>query len=126
MKVLLIDDADDIRKIGARILSSVGKFQTLVASGAKEGIELARAERPDLILMDMMMPGMDGLTALTQLRQDPELRDIPVIFMTAKVQRSEVDHYLAMGAAGIIHKPFDPMGLPTEIRKILEASTAKL
>ena len=120
MKVLLVDDADDIRKIGHLSLTAVGKFQAMLAASAIEGIALARSERPDLILMDMMMPGMDGLSALAELRQDPELKHIPVIFMTAKVQRSEVEHYLSMGAVGVIQKPFDPMQLPREIRKIIE------
>ena len=119
MKVLLVDDEEDIRKIGRLSLEAVGRFQTLVASSAREGIELAAAELPDLILMDMMMPNMDGLAALAELRRRPELRHIPVVFMTAKVQPFEVAHYLAMGAAGVIQKPFDPMMLPDELRRIV-------
>lgn len=121
MKVLLVDDQEDIRKIGRLSLEAVGKHQVLVAANAAEAIYLAWSERPDLILMDMMMPGMDGLAALAELRRTPELRSIPVLFMTAKVQRSEVEHYLGAGAAGVICKPFDPMTLPSEIAKILEA-----
>ena len=119
MKVLLVDDEEDIRKIGRLSLEAVGRFQTLVASSAREGIALAAAELPDLILMDMMMPNMDGLAALAELRRRPELRHIPVVFMTAKVQPFEVAHYLAMGAAGVIQKPFDPMMLPDELRRIV-------
>jgi len=120
MKVLLVDDQEDIRKIGRLSLEAVGKHQVLVASNAAEALELARS-RPDLILMDMMMPGRDGLSALAELRETPELRSIPVLFMTAKVQRGEVEHYLRAGAAGVIQKPFDPMTLPFEIEKILRA-----
>ncbi len=119
MKILLVDDEEDIRTIGKLSLEAVGKFETIIASGAAQGIELARAARPDLILMDMMMPGMDGLTALARIQSDPDLRLIPVLFMTAKVQRSEVEHYLSVGAIGVIHKPFDPMTLPDEIHRIL-------
>jgi len=121
MKVLLVDDEDDIRKIGHLSLTAVGKFEVLMAPSATEGLALARTHKPDLILMDMMMPGMDGLSALAQLRADSELSTIPVIFMTAKVQRSEVEHYLSVGALGVIQKPFDPMTLPSEVRKILAA-----
>ncbi len=122
MKVLLVDDEEDIRKIGRLSLEAVGRFETLVASSAREGIELAAAELPDLILMDMMMPNMDGLAALAELRQRPELCHIPVVFMTAKVQPSEVAHYLQMGAAGVIQKPFDPMTLPDELRRIAQGA----
>jgi len=119
MKVLLVDDQEDIRKIGRLSLESVGKLQTLVAASAAEALQLARSERPDLILMDVMMPGMDGLAALAELRRIPELSAIPVMFMTAKVQGSEVERYLRAGAVGVINKPFDPMTLPSEIRRIL-------
>lgn len=121
MKVLLVDDEEDIRKIGRLSLEAVGKFHTLVAASAAEGLALAASERPDLILLDMMMPGMDGLGALAVLKADPALRSIPVVFMTAKVQRSEVAHYLEVGAIGVVHKPFDPMSLPDELRRLLAA-----
>ena len=121
MKVLLVDDEEDIRKIGRLSLEAVGKFQTVMAAGALEAIALARAELPDLILMDMMMPGMDGLEALATLKSIPELQHIPVLFMTAKVQRHEIDHYLRVGAIGVIQKPFDPMTLPGEIKRIMAA-----
>lgn len=121
MKVLLVDDEEDIRKIGRLSLQSVGKFETVLASSAAEAIALARSERPDLILMDMMMPGMDGLEALAELKRLPELKAIPVLFMTARVQRDEVEQYLRLGAIGVVQKPFDPMLLPSEIRRILEA-----
>jgi len=121
MKVLLVDDDDDIRKIGQLSLEAVGKFQTSSASSAAEGLALAKSTPHDVILMDMMMPGMDGLQALAEIRRMPELANTPVIFMTAKVQRNEVAGYIAKGAAGVIHKPFDPMTLPDEIRRILAA-----
>jgi len=120
MKVLLVDDQEDIRKIGRLSLEAVGKHQVLLAANAAEAIHLARSQ-PDLILMDMMMPGRDGLSALAELRGTPELSAIPVLFMTAKVQRSELEHYLQAGAIGVIQKPFDPMTLPSEIEKIMSA-----
>ncbi len=124
MKVLLVDDEADIRKIGQLSLQAVGKFETLLASNAAEGIEIARAEQPDLILMDMMMPGMDGLEALAKLQSLPDVKHIPVIFVTAKVQQHEVEHYLSVGAIGVIQKPFDPMLMPDEVRRILAERSA--
>ncbi len=121
MKVLLVDDEEDIRKIGRLSLEAVGKFQVIMAASATEALCLAHSELPDLILMDMMMPGMDGLSALAELQQDAALKAIPVLSMTAKVQRSEVEHYLTVGAIGVIQKPFDPMTLPGEIKRIMEA-----
>ena len=119
MKILLVDDEEDIRKIGALSLGTVGKFDVLVASCAQEAIECATEAQPDLVLMDMMMPGMDGLSALAQLRSSERTRHIPVVFMTAKVQPSEVAHYLEKGALGVIPKPFDPMALPDQIRALV-------
>ncbi len=121
MKVLLIDDEEDIRKIGRLSLEAVGKHQVATAASAQEGLKAAATDRPDLILMDMMMPEMDGLAALSQLQGTPALKDIPVLFMTAKVQRSEMARYVALGALGVIPKPFDPMTLPNEILLLLES-----
>ena len=120
MKILLIDDQEDIRKIGKMSLETVGKFAVVTAASALDGLQAASADRPDLILMDMMMPGMDGLSALAELQRSPTLRDIPVVFMTAKVQRSEIAHYLSLGAAGVIPKPFDPMTLASQVRAFLD------
>lgn len=119
MKILLVDDEEDIRKIGRLSLEAIGKFQAVFASSGAEALNVALDERPDLILMDVMMPEMDGPTAVAKLQLIPELRAIPVIFMTARVQRAEIDHYLALGAIGVIPKPFDPMALPGQIRQIL-------
>jgi len=119
MKILLVDDEEDIRKIGRLSLEAVGKFQAVFASSGVEALKVAWDERPDLILMDVMMPEMDGPTVVAKLQLIPELQAIPVVFMTARVQRAEIDHYLALGAIGVIPKPFDPMALPGQIRQIL-------
>jgi two-component system, OmpR family, response regulator len=124
MKVLLIDDEEDIRSIGKLSLEAVGNFQATLAASAAEGIKSALSDRPDLILMDMMMPGVDGLAALLEIRRTPALERVPVVFLTAKAQRSDVARYLEMGAAGVICKPFDPMTLPLEIQRVL-AGVAK-
>lgn len=123
-KVLLVDDDPRIRKIAQISLEGVGGWQvSLVASGF-EAIEVAQKEHPDVILLDVMMPEMDGPTTLAKIREVAEIASIPVIFFTAKVQKQELDSYLALGAAGIISKPFDPMKLPSEICEILERNSA--
>lgn len=118
--VLLVDDEPDIRIIAEMSLSQVGGWKTLVASSGAEAIELATANKPDVILLDVMMPEMTGVQAFKELAAREETKNIPVIFMTAKVQSHEKQHYVGFGAAGVIPKPFDPMQLPKEIRNILE------
>lgn len=119
MKVLLIDDQEDILRIAELSLRTVGRMEVEVARSATEGLERARRAPPDAILMDMMMPEMDGLTALGLLRGVPELADVPVVFMTARVQREEIAGYLQAGAIGVIRKPFNPMGLAEELKALL-------
>src|SRR6185437_8170151 len=96
------DDDPDIRQIGLLSLKSVGKWLVVQAASGAEGVELAARERPDVILLDVMMPGMDGPTTLGRLREREDTADIPVIFMTAKVQKHELERYESMGAAGVI------------------------
>jgi CheY-like chemotaxis protein len=120
-KVMLVDDEDDIRTIGNLSLSRVGGWQTVLASSGAEALEKAAAEKPDLILLDVMMPGMDGPTTFGRLRAQEATAHTPIIFMTAKIQKQEVARYLELGALGVIGKPFDPMTLPAEIRKLVPA-----
>lgn len=119
MKVLLVDDEPDIRRIGELSLLAAPGWETVLAESGAEALELAAVHKPDVILMDMMMPGMDGLTTLTKLRENLDLKDTPVIFMTAKVQRNEIERYVGAGAKGVLHKPFDPMTLADEIKRLL-------
>jgi len=118
-KVLMVDDDQNIRRICQVSLTNVGKWQVILAESGYDGLELARKEKPDLILLDVMMPGMDGPTTLLKLREDEQLMHIPVILMTAKVQPQEVEQYTRLGATGVISKPFDPLTLPSEIKKLL-------
>ncbi len=121
-KVLLVDDDEDIRIIGKMALQDVGGLNTLAASGGVEAIEIAARELPDVILLDVMMPQMDGPTTFRRLRAQEQTAQIPVVFVTAKVQRHEVQRYLEMGVIGVICKPFDPMTLPHELRSIVSRS----
>ena len=116
--VLCVDDDADILEVARISLELVGGLTvTSLSSGA---LCLAQAGdiRPDLILLDVMMPGLDGPATLAAMKTDPELRDIPIIFMTARVQPAEVEHYRALGAAGVVPKPFDPMTLADQLKAI--------
>jgi len=117
--VLLVDDDDSIRFIGELTLSEVGGWNVSTAASGPDAIEQALALEIDLILLDVMMPGMDGFETLNRLRSDDRTRHIPVVFVTAKVQPHEIDSYLAVGAHGAVAKPFDPMCLPNQIREIV-------
>lgn len=119
-KVLLVDDDQNIRFVVQMALEGLTSWKVLLADSGAEALKIVDQERPDLILLDMMMPGMDGPTTYTRLKAQGVL--VPVIFMTAKVQTHEVEDHLKLGAAGVIAKPFDPMTLHKEIARILENS----
>jgi two-component system OmpR family response regulator len=119
--VLLVDDEPDIRTIGKLGLERVGKLTVTLATSGPDAIAKATASVPDVILLDVMMPELDGPSTLAQLRAIPALAAVPVIFLTAKVQPKERGRYLELGAAGVIAKPFDPMTLADEVRAIVSA-----
>ena len=121
MKVLVIDDEEDVRYVAQLSLGRVGGMTVVEATSGEEGLARARAERPDFILLDMMMPGMDGAATFRALRADEGTAQIPVVFLTAKAMASEVERLKSLGARGVILKPFDPMTLADEIRAILGA-----
>lgn len=114
----MVDDDPSIRRIAQIGLKGVGKFEVVLCASGAEALELVASEKPDLILLDVMMPGMDGPATLSKLRQLNLLEQIPVVFMTAKVQKQEVESYLLLGACGVISKPFDPMTLSAQIQEI--------
>jgi len=119
MKVLIIDDDADIRKIAGLSLSRLGGMDVIEAAGGAEGLRKAQEERPDVILLDMMMPTMDGSQTLAALRSQPATASTPVIFLTAKAVHVEVERMRALGAAGVLIKPFDPRTLPGDVRALL-------
>lgn len=114
-KILYVEDEPDIQAIAQIALENVGGFELKICSSGQEAIQQAQAFAPDLILLDVMMPGMDGPTTLTELRKLPELSKTPVMFMTAKVQPQEIEHFKSLGAVEVIAKPFDPMKLAETI-----------
>ena len=117
--VLLIDDEDDIREVVALSLQAIGGWQVSSAGGGAAGIEMARAEHPDAILLDVTMPDVDGPETLRRLQADPQTQDIPVIFLTAKAQHADRASFEGLGVRGTVTKPFDPMTLADEIDTML-------
>jgi CheY-like chemotaxis protein len=118
-KLLLVDDDTNIRFVVQICFEGSPDWNLIEATNGQEALDIAEKELPDLILLDMMMPGMDGVTTLGHLRQNQITATIPVIFMTAKVQTHELESYKHLGVEGVITKPFDPMTLPDEIKEIL-------
>lgn len=121
VRILHVDDEPDIREIVDLSLGLNPDFEVRAAACGADAIAIAAEWSPFLILLDVMMPGMDGPTTLTHLRKDPRTADIPVLFMTARAQEREVQQFIALGAQGVISKPFDPMTLAFLVRSHLQA-----
>ena len=118
-RLLIIDDDPDIQAITEMGLTLLTEWSVLKASSGAQGIAIARQESVDAIVLDVMMPEMDGYETLKQLRSNPETQSIPVIFLTAKVQASDRRNLYAAGAQGMITKPFDPLTLASQIAGFL-------
>ena len=117
--VLVVDDDDDIRDLTRTTLELTAGWTVLTASGGVEAIEVSRVHQPDAVLLDMMMPGMDGLTTFDRLQSDEKTRDIPVILFTAKVQIGDRKAWDGRAIRGAIAKPYDPMTLADEVAAML-------
>lgn len=117
--VLVIDDDDDIRAITRLCLETVGKCDVRTEASGEAGVAAALAEPPDAILLDVMMPGMDGPATFERLQASPETRDIPVVLLTAKVANVDDQRFAGLGVKGVIAKPFDAMSLPVELARIV-------
>jgi CheY-like chemotaxis protein len=120
-RILIIDDEDDIREVAALSLEATAGWEIVAASSGAEGIRAAADphRRPHAILMDVMMPGMDGPTTFRQMQQNPEVATIPVLLLTAKVQGVDQRRFADLGVAGVLFKPFDPLTLASQISKAL-------
>lgn len=118
--ILLVEDDPDIQVVAKLALEAVGGFHVAICSSGQEALTSVIALAPDLVLLDMMMPDLDGADTLAALRTMPGSAATPVIFMTAKVQPHEVIEYKALGAVGVIAKPFDPMTLASSITSLWE------
>jgi len=118
-KILIIDDEDDIREVAALSLEAVAGWKVVTANCGPEGIRMAAAEKPDAILLDVMMPEMDGPTTFKNLEANPATKDIPVLLLTAKVQGVDQRRFASLGVKAVLFKPFDPLTLSTEMAAVL-------
>lgn len=120
VKILYVEDDPDIQTVARLALEMLGGFTLEICSSGEDALSRAPDFDPQLVLLDVMMPGMDGPTTLTHLRDIPQFVATPIIFMTAKVQPNEVAGYKALGAVDVIPKPFDPMALSAQVAAIWE------
>ena len=118
-KVLIIDDEDDIREVAALSLESVAGWEVFTANSGSQGLARAVEHQPDAILLDVMMPGMDGPTTFRELRKNPLTAKIPVLLLTAKVQSSDQRRFADLGVEAVLFKPFDPLTLSDQIAGVL-------
>ena len=119
MRVLLIDDEEDMRRIGRVSLARVGGMDVREAASGEEGIAAAEADPPDVILLDVVMPGLDGPATLAELRRRPATAGVPVLFLTGTSEPEALARLLALGARGVIGKPFNPLTLAGRVRELL-------
>lgn len=117
-RILHVEDDPSIQAVARVALEAVGGFTVLSCSSGQEALDQVQGFAPDFILLDVMMPGMDGPQTLARLAERLDIGQIPVAFMTAKVQPSEVQLYRSLGALDVIIKPFDPMQLASQVRQI--------
>jgi CheY-like chemotaxis protein len=118
-RVLIVDDDDAIREVAQSSLELVAGWEVQVASSGLQALDLAAAGPPDAILLDVMMPAMDGPTTFARLQADARTRNVPVVLLTAKVQPAERRRWEGLGVAGVLAKPFDPLELPGQISDLL-------
>jgi CheY-like chemotaxis protein len=118
-RVLIIDDEEDIRQVAALSLETIAGWDVEMACSGAQGLLRAIEYQPDPILLDVMMPGMDGPTTFRELRKNPATANIPVLLLTAKVQCSDQRRFADLGVRAVLFKPFDPLTLSTQIAGVL-------
>ncbi|WP_066014230.1 response regulator [Endozoicomonas atrinae] len=121
VEILHVEDDADIRKITELTLATVGQFKITSCESGVEALEKAKTLRPQLVLLDVMMPVMSGIDVFKELKKLEGYQQVPVVFMTAKVQATEVERYMELGVCGVIPKPFDPMALPDQLNTLWNA-----
>ncbi len=117
-KITYVEDEPDIREIARIALEDIGGFELDICESGHEALRRSSGFQPDMFLLDVMMPGMDGMETFRVLRAMPEFAGTPIAFMTAKVQDHEIRHYRDLGVAGVIVKPFDPVTLAESVRRL--------
>ena len=118
-RVLVVDDDDAIREVAQAALELIAGWQVEVATTGQEAVDRCVADPPDVVLLDVMMPVMDGPTTFARLQADPRTQDVPVVLLTAKVQPAERRRWEGLGVAGVLTKPFDPLLLSSEVADLL-------
>lgn len=122
--VLYVDDDPDIRLIASASLTQIAGWAVLEAAGADDAMRIAKQTRPDLVVLDAVMPGLDGLATMALLRTIESMNQVPMVFVTASDSMAERKRFIAAGAAGIVSKPFDPLTLHERILEALEPDTS--
>src|SRR3954451_5971523 len=117
-KICYVEDDEDIQRIVRMSLERIGKMTVEVVTDSMKAIDVMVAFKPDMVMLDWMMPGMDGPTLFRKMRQDPQVSGLPVVFITAKATQRDTDELLRLGAAGVLTKPFSPKDLPEQLRAI--------
>jgi CheY-like chemotaxis protein len=117
-RICYVEDDEDIQRIVRMSLERIGKMTVEVVTDPMLAIGKITAFKPDLVMLDWMMPGMDGPTLFRKMKQQPEVSALPVVFITAKAAQRDMDELMALGAAGTISKPFSPKDLPDQLRAI--------
>ena len=125
-KIMIVDDDEDIRMISGLALRRIGGLEVVAVESGEEALACVREQRPDVILLDVMMPRLDGPATLERLRADPETAHVPVIFLTARAQKHELASYRDLGAVGVIVKPFDATSLADEVQQLLRSQAERL
>jgi CheY-like chemotaxis protein len=118
-RILIVDDEDDIREVAALSLETVAGWEVYTASNGQQGLARATELKPDAVLLDVMMPGMDGPATVRELRKNPVTARIPVLLLTAKVQANDQRRFSDLGVQAVLFKPFDPLTLSDEIARVL-------
>jgi two-component system, OmpR family, response regulator len=119
-KILIVEDEKDIQMIAEMGLKDIGKIEVKVASDGVEALKILESWRPDLILMDVMMPNLSGVETIKRLSKEQNLKEIPIVLMTAKSEKEEVEEYKRLGVLEVIIKPFDPTTLAEELTKLMD------
>lgn len=118
-RILVIDDENNLCIVIQACLENLGGWDVLTALSGSEGLLKAQTQKPDAILLDVMMPDMDGLTLFGELQNNPATQEIPVVLLTAKVQTVDLAQFAQLGVAGVIAKPFDPLTLAQQVAETL-------
>jgi two-component system, OmpR family, response regulator len=117
-RICYVEDDEDIQRIVRMSLERVGKMTVEVVTDSMKAIDAMVAFKPDLVMLDWMMPGMDGPTLFRKMKTDPQVSSLPVVFITAKAAQRDIDELIGLGAAGVLSKPFSPKDLPDQLRGI--------